>query len=107
MLDLQTFTRLMGVVGEVQEAITTDNQLFDSLIEDYDGVPRNLARIEELLVDAIQASMGNTTWVEWYVYDAMMGTAPLSTVVDGEEIVVDDLDKLHEIILKECDATTY
>jgi hypothetical protein len=103
MLDLQTFKGLMAVIAEVQEAIQQESIIYDMLIEDYDGVPRNLARIEEALVDTLQKTMGNTDWIEWYVYDAMMGTVPLSAIVDGQEILVEDVDQLYYIIVKEYD----
>ena len=91
----------MGVVELTQKAITKEIQVHAELFEDFDGVPKNLAQVEDALVDAIQLAMSNNDLVSWYVYDCFMGEVPLSTYsVDGSEVLIDDLDSLYQQITK-------
>jgi hypothetical protein len=101
MLDPTTFKSLMGVVELTQKAITKEMQVYAELLEDFDGIPKNLAAVEDALVDAIQLAMGNNDLVSWYVYDCFMGEVPLSTYsTDGSEVIIDDLDSLYLQITK-------
>jgi hypothetical protein len=98
MLERSTFKALMGVIETTQNAITKETQIFNDLFEDFDGVPKNLATVEDQLIQVLETEF-NTDLTSWYVYDTFMGTVPLAiTLDDGSERTIDDLDSLYDII---------
>ena len=103
MINRNEFKQLMGIVELTQNSISEEIKVYDELFEDFDGIPKRLAKVEDALVNTLQEIM-DTDWIEWYVYDAFMGTVPLTAMVDGQEVLIDDLDKLYDIIMKESDA---
>ena len=105
MLTLKQFKKFIGVIEFVDERISKEAQLFDELLEDSYGIPKGLAHTQDKLVEALAYAMNcSSELIYWYCYDCSFGNVPLTYEVDGKEEVMDSVEKLYELIVKESDA---
>lgn len=93
---------LLGVAENISNRIHQEGKLFDQLLEDNYGLPKGLCIALDDLVDTMDKHLGNADWVSWYIFENNFGANGLVAGAEGQEVVIDTVEKLHEIAMREA-----
>ncbi|MCI4436694.1 MAG: hypothetical protein JHC33_07810 [Ignisphaera sp.] len=106
MIPFKEFDDLLQVVEFIYEKIDFETSLYKEILEDFIGVPKSLAQIEDKLVAILEQSTNADGLVEWYVYDTRFGSVPLELSVNGIKRIVDSNERLYEVLKELNEVTT-
>lgn len=87
----QTYNDLYRLLGECDNLHEITFKFFDIAIQ----------QLSERMNDDWNSDWGGT--IDWYIYDNMWGKSGYTTVINGVEYVVDDLETLWKVLTEGTD----
>lgn len=96
-MTLEELKDLLEVAESVSKRIELEGKLFDELLEDNYGLPKGLCLMLDSLVDVLDKYCGGE-WASWWCFDNNYGSNCLTAGIEGEEQVIDSVEKLWELI---------
>lgn len=96
-MTLEELKDLLEVAESISKRIDLEGKLFDELLEDNYGLPKGLCLALDALVDTMDKYCG-AEWVSWWCFENAYGANCLTAGFEGEEQVIDSVEKLWELI---------
>lgn len=95
-MTLEELKDFMEVAEGISKRIDKESKLYDELLEDNYGLPKGLCEALDILVDTMDKHLGGD-WVSWYIFENNYGTNGLTAGTEGQEVVIDSVEKLYEV----------
>lgn len=102
-MTLEELKDFLDVAESISKRIDLEGKLYDEILEDNYGLPKGLCLALDALVDTMDKHCGGDA-ISWYIFENNYGINKLSVTIDGEEVVIDSVEKLYEMTLKDANG---